>query len=148
MKTHIITIILLLSAAGFAAEAQEKSARTISLWGHVKNSLTRVGIKGAFITLMREDSTVVDTMHVFQQWTGGKDDFAYRFKIPAKEQKYIIRAEHPDYETCDVNYHVRHISRNTFFDAPWHYMKKRQPKNDDAHELGEVTIRATKIKMT
>ena len=148
MKTHIITVILLLSAAGFAAEAQEKSARTISLWGHVKNSLTRVGIKGAFITLMREDSTVVDTMHVFQQWTGGKDDFAYRFKIPAKEQKYIIRAEHPDYETCDVNYHVRHISRNTFFDAPWHYMKKRQPKNDDAHELGEVTIRATKIKMT
>ena len=94
----------------------------------MKNSLTRVGIKDVFVTLMREDSTVVDTMHVFKQWTNGtKDDYAYRFDVPARETKYIIRAQHPDYETTDVQYHVRHISRNTYFDAPWHYIWTMSP---------------------
>ena len=153
MYRQLITIILALVAMTAGAqetnqEAQKKE-RTIALWGHVKNSLTRVGIKDVFITLMREDSTVVDTMHVFQQWSGrGKDDFAYRFNIPAREQQYIIRAEHPDYETTYVDYHVRHIARNTYFDAPWHYMKKRSRMTEDIHQLGEVVVRATKIKMT
>ena len=100
-KKTIITLILaiLLVSTAQAQEANkedQKQERTIALWGHVKNSITRVGIKDVFITLMREDSTVVDTMHVFQLWSGkGKDDFAYRFDIPAREQLYIIRAEHP-----------------------------------------------------
>ena len=153
MYRQLITTILALVA--LTAQAQEtnqedqKKERTIALWGHVKNSVTRVGIKDVLITLMREDSTVVDTMHVFQQWSGkGKDDFAYRFNIPAREQRYIIRAEHPDYETCYIDYRVRHIARNTYFDAPWHYMKKRSRMTEDVHQLGEVVVRATKVKMT
>ena len=99
-------ITLILAFAALTAGAQEKKERTIALWGHVKNSVTRVGTKDAFITLMRKDSTVVDTMHVFKQWSQGKDDYAYRFNIPAREEEYIIRAEHPDYETCYVDYQV------------------------------------------
>ena len=117
ISTILIAILLIMSAG---AQEKKQKERTIALWGHVKNSVTRVGIKDAFITLMREDSTVVDTMHVFKQWSQGKDDYAYRFNIPAREQQYIIRAEHPDYETTYVNYHVRHIARNTYFDAPCH----------------------------
>ena len=131
ISTILIAILLIMSAG---AQEKKQKERTIALWGHVKNSVTRVGIKDAFITLMREDSTVVDTMHVFQQWSQGKDDYAYRFNIPAREQQYIIRAEHPDYETTYVNYHVRHIARNTYFDAPWHHMKKRSRMTDDVHQ--------------
>ena len=43
---------------------------------------------------------------------------------------------------------MRHIARNTYFDAPWHYMKKRSRMTEDVHQLGEVVVRATKIKMT
>ena len=80
--TLILTILLVLTAqAQEANKEDQKQERTIALWGHVKNSITRVGIKDVFITLMREDSTVVDTMTVFQQWAGqGKDDFAYRLE--------------------------------------------------------------------
>ncbi len=121
--------------------------RTIELWGHVKNSLTRVGVKDAFITLLREDSTVVDTMHVFKQWNNGtKDDYAYMFKVPARETNYIIRAEHPDYETTYVAYSLRHLARNTYVDAPWHYMRRRMAEEEKT--LNEVTVRATKIRMT
>ena len=149
-----IGIAFIATALSVCVGAQEKMAekasrpeRTIALWGHVKNSVTRIGIKDAFITLMREDSTVIDTMHVFKQWSQGKDDYAYRFNIPAREQQYIIRAEHPDYEITYVNYHVRHIARNTYFDAPWHYMKKRSRMTEETHQLGEVVVRATKVKL-
>ena len=150
MKMNKRTLFILFTALiATTAGAQEKKQkeRTIALWGHVKNSVTRIGIKDAFVTLMREDSTVVDTMHVFKQWSQGKDDYAYRFDIPAREQQYIIKAEHPDYETTYVNYHVRHIARNTYFDAPWHNMKKRSRMTEDTHQLGEVIVKATKVKL-
>ena len=38
--------------------------RTVELWGHVKDAFTYAGIRDVFVTLMRADSTVVDTMHV------------------------------------------------------------------------------------
>lgn len=163
LKRFLLLAIMVSTATTMLAQdgsRPRRSERTIALWGHVKNSLTRVGIPDVFITLMRDDSTVVDTCHVFDQtWQhgpGAKADYAYRFNIPAREQRYIIRAEHPDYETTYVDYHVQYIQRNTYFDAPWHYMKKR-PTPDPSHEGGEglrdastlheVTVRATKVKM-
>ena len=164
MKKMLVMTVLLMCAVCMnaqTAKAQEKAKadslkkeRNIALYGHVKNSLTRVGIPDVLITLMKEDSTVVDTMHVFKGWSGGgKDDYLYRFKIPAREQQYIIRAEHPDYETTYVNYAVRHIARNDYFDAPWHYMKKKALLNSPImgemeDSLKEITIHATKIRMT
>lgn len=129
---------------------QVKKERTIALWGHVYDSFTKAGVLQAKITLMREDSTVVDTMTVYNmgQYNATKVDAGYRFQVPARPQKYIIRAEHPDYEPCFINYEVRHVARNTYFDVPWHYMKKR-PKNYDLEGgmLGAVGIRATKVKI-
>ncbi|MBQ8969119.1 MAG: hypothetical protein IJ064_05245 [Bacteroidaceae bacterium] len=165
MKQIIVTVLLVIVAATAGAQetrekkptdtAGQRRERTIALWGHVKNSLTRVGIPDVRVTLMRSDSTVVDTMHVFKQWAGGgKDDYAYRFQIPAHEEQYIIRAEHPDYETTDIRYHVHHIARNDYFDAPWHYMKKKSQPDlmpvDSLMEgsMREVVVQATKIKMT
>ena len=152
MKKRLLMIVcvMLTISCGYAQQNTEskKKERTIALWGHVKNSLTRVGIADAFITLMQADSTVVDTMHVFKQWSNGKDDYAYRFNIPAREQQYIIRAEHPDYETCYVDYNVKHIARNEFFDAPWHYMKKRNNDISKEMQLKDVVVKATKVKMT
>ena len=146
----MIACMMLAVACGYAQQKTEnkKSERTIALWGHVKNSLTRVGIADAFITLMLPDSTVVDTMRVFRQWSNGKDDYVYRFDIPAREQQYIIRSEHPDYETCYVDYHVKHIARNSFFDAPWHYMRKKNIDVAKEMMLQDVVVKATKVKMT
>lgn len=127
------------------------SVRRISLWGHVRDNITRIGINDAFITLMTADSAVVDTMRVFGmgQWDGGnKYDVAYKFQVPARPQKYIIRAEHPDYETLDIDFEIKRVARNTYFDAPIHLMN-RKPTQEEMMErmLDEVTIRATKVKM-
>lgn len=70
-KPIILVLVALLAAStpGFAQEKREKNAkreRTVALWGHVKNSFTKVGIPDTKITLMRADSTVVDTMTVWR----------------------------------------------------------------------------------
>ena len=140
------------TALSLSLQAQEKSPneRKISLWGHVKDNVTRIGIDNAFITLMKSDSTVVDTMRVFGMgaWDGGnKYDVAYRFQIPAMSQKYIIRAEHPEYETLDIDFEVKRVARNTYFDAPWHLMKRKPTQEEMFRMLEEVEIKATKVKM-
>ncbi len=150
LATLVSTALIVSAQTEEADTANTKKERTIALWGHVYDAVTKAGVDNTFITLMREDSTVVDTVRAFNmgQWHATKPDVGYRFQIPAQPRKYIIRAEHEDYEPCYVDYEVKHVARNTFFDAPWHYLKKR-PKNYDmlGDSIGLVTVRATRVKM-
>ena len=155
---RLLLLALLANTATFMLaqnEPQDKkqspTERTVSLWGHVKNFLTREGIPNALITVMRPDSSVIDTLRTFNMgnWQATKNDAGYRLKVPARPQKFIIRAEHPDFETTYVNFEIKRISRNTYFDAPWHLMK---PKAEGAVSLsggtlGEVVVRKTRVKM-
>lgn len=151
-------LIVSLSLMAVVASAQEKAAtpaqpakkeRTIALWGHIKDSFTKVGIEGTRITLMRGDSSVIDTQTVnYFNGRTNKIDTYYRFDIPARPQKYIIRAEHPDYLPCYIDFDIKYVARNNFFDAPWHYMKKRPRRMvEKDHALKEALVTATKIKM-
>ena len=123
-----------------------KKERTTVLWGHIKDSFTKVGIKGVKITLMTADSTIVDTCTA---WRNGyqSNDFCYNFKVPAKQEHYIIRATHPDYYDTYVNYEIKYVGRNRYFDAPWHYMKRRSSNDYEGGILGEVTVKATRVKI-
>ena len=143
------TVLMILISLAFCVSAQEKAERQIELWGHVKSALIKQGILDSKVTLMHEDSTIVDTMTVFREWhDDNKIDAAYKFKIPAKRATYIIKAEHPDYETTYVRWKMPVIGRNTYFDAPWHLMKPRR-KKDYAMEgqLDEVVIQKTRVKV-
>lgn len=152
-KSIILVLVTLLvaSSPSFAQSKREKSAkkeRTVALWGHVKNSFTKVGIPDTKITLMRADSTVVDTMTVWtNSYNATKVDASYRFYVPAQPAKYIIKATHPEYEDCYVKYEIRTIARNTYFDAPHHLMRRRNPQADLEQMLGEVQVKASKVKI-
>jgi len=125
-----------------------KKERTIFLWGHVKDSFTRSGIANVKITLMRPDSTVIDTMTVdyFDKDSPQMDSY-YKFEIPARPQKFIIKAEHPDYKATFIDYEIKYVARNTYFDAPWHLMKKAEKKVEQSHTLKEVVVKATQVKL-
>lgn len=157
--------LMLLAAVVSSALTMSAEERKIQLWGHVYDQFTHHAIRDAKATLMLSDSTVVDSTKCSYQ-TGGYygTDTYYCFYIPRRAQKYIIRVTHPDYEDGFVNYEIKVPGRNTFFDAPWHYMKKKEktPTNNTGkldslaaaldsiavtHQLGEVVVKATRIKM-
>ena len=138
-----------------AARAQETGARedttqvrTIPLWGHVKDGFTYTALHGTFVTLMREDSTVVDTMHVqcFNSGTPQEDTY-YKFDVPARRARYIIKAEHPDYYPEYVDCTVRYVARNPYVDARHHEMRRRPYASFADRSLGEVVVKATKIRV-
>ena len=56
---------------GAAKGEGASGGRTVALWGHVKDAFTYVGIPDVFITLMRADSTVVDTMGAGDSFIAG-----------------------------------------------------------------------------
>ncbi|MBQ0142005.1 MAG: TonB-dependent receptor [Prevotellaceae bacterium] len=122
---------------------KEKKERKITLSGRVLNSFTKAGIE-AKVTLMKDDSTFVDTTRCWYSYSG--NDAKYWIDIPAKPAKYIIKAEHPEYYTSYINYEINHIARNTIFEAPWILMKRKNPTKDLDQMLDQVEIVASKVK--
>ena len=152
MMKKIVLFSLLCMLTYSTCWAQEKTVtkkeRTIFLWGHIKDSFTKDGIRNAKITLMHPDSTVVDTMSVNYYDHGSWIDSYYKFEVPARPQKFIIKAEQPDYQTTFINYEIKYVARNTYFDAPWHLMKKAEKKEaEQSHTLKEVVVQATQVKL-
>ena len=147
--------LLLGLSSGAVAQARQEVAkedtvksRTIALWGHVKDGFTYAALHGTFVTLMREDSTVVDTMHV-QCFAPGmpQEDTYYKFDVPARRARYIIKAEHPDYYPEYVDCTVRYVARNPYVDARHHEMRRRPYASFADRSLGEVVVKATKIRV-
>lgn len=156
MKRSILIMLLCIVALSCQAQGSTeakgkrvKKERTIDLWGHIQDSFTKVGILGTKITLMRPDSTVIDTMTVdYFDGNTRKIDTYYKFTIAARPQKFIIKAEHPDYYPTYIDYDIKYVARNNYFDAPWHFMKKRPRRMELVdHQLKEAVVTATRIKM-
>ena len=106
-------------------ESKKKKERTIELVGEVYDSFTKAKIK-AFMTLMRTDSTIVDTTTCM---TWGTSSY-YGFKVPANQDDFILKATAEGYEDMYMNYPLRHIARNSYFELPRILMKKKQDKKD------------------
>ena len=138
-------VIITASAQTDSVKTRQKKERQVELSGEVYDSFTKAKVK-AFITLMRKDSTVVDTMTC---WTWGTNSY-YEFKVPAKNEDFIIRATADGYQDTCMVYELRHIARNNYFELPRLLMKKKQRSDDDIYkEVGMegVVITGTKVKL-
>ena len=150
MKTRIITLLLLLLLTLTMYGQRDstgtgKKERKISLSGEIYDSFTKAKVK-AFMTLMRTDSTVVDTMTC---WTWGTSSY-YEFNVPARNDDFIIHAKADGYDDTTMVYHLRHIARNNRFELPRMLIKKRQRTDDDIYKdvsLDGVVITGTKVKL-
>lgn len=123
----------------------KKKERTIQLSGEVYDSFTKAKVK-ALMTLMRTDSSFVDSMTC---WTWGTSSY-YEFKVPAQNADYIIKASAKGYNDTILNYKLRHIARNNWFELPRILMKKKQRSDDDIYKevgLDGVVVTGTKVKL-
>lgn len=124
-----------------------KKTRDMRMYGRVVDSFTNLAIVDSKITLMTSDSTVVDTCSS-QTWNKNAiHPEAYFFMTPkVSEGRYIIKAEHPKYETTFFNQDISLKSRSTTLDLK-DLALKRKRMEDVEHTLGEVVVKSTKIKM-
>lgn len=115
-----------------------------SVEGSVVDNITGVGVT-AKITLMTADSVVIDTITADIEempWDIGYHKAYYEFKdaVTAKG-KYIIKAEKEGYDVCYMNCELRSIRED--------YIKVKEIRMTKIveHELKEVTVVASKVKM-
>ena len=116
-----LTAVLALWAQTDSTTVKKKKERTVQLSGEVYDSFTKAKVK-ALMTLMRADSSFVDSMTC---WTWGTSSY-YEFKVPAQNADYIIKASAEGYNDTTMNYKLRHIARNNWFELPRILMKKKQ----------------------
>lgn len=121
--------------------------RKIRLHGSVYDSFTKAALK-AHITLMRRDSTVVDTTTCWT-WSWGTSDSYYEFRVPRRAEQFIIKAESEGYHTGYVNFDMRYIARNREFEMPRLLLKKKAEEDDIFAEgtLDGVVVTGTKVKI-
>jgi len=151
-KTTIIT--LLLAIVALTAEAQEKKD-SIYMNGMVADGFTKAAVPDVLVTLMRQDSTVVDTARVWRgsgyTWGIGRsaETTGYYFKIKREPAQYILRFDHPNYETAYADVSIRHVSRRQrMVEGPKVYLKKTMSAHHfEGGSVGEVVVKATKVKM-
>lgn len=119
-------------------QQSKKKEHTVSIYGNVKDSFTKVCLK-AFVTLMNQDSSVVDTITT----SGWGRDLFYEFKLPARPATYIIKAECGGYEPKSFSHTIKYIARNKSFTLPVLFLKKKVNREV---VLNDVVVTSTKVK--
>ena len=141
VKKHILCFCLLLLFFALPAQASDYKH---SVQGSVVDNITGMGVT-AKITLMTADSVVIDTITAQiaeMPYDNGYHIAYYVFKdaVTAKG-KYIIKAEKEGYDVCYMNCELRSTREN--------YIRVKQIRMSKIveHELKEVTVVASKVKM-
>ena len=73
----------------------------------------------------------------------------YYFQISREPARYILKFEHPNYETAFTDFEMKKVSRRRDdIEGPKVYMKKAaRASHFEGGQLDEVMVKATKIKM-
>lgn len=143
LKALLLALVLTTTIATTAQQTQNvKKERTSELYGGVYDSFTKARLK-AFVTLMTEDSTVVDTATT-QIW---RTRSAFTLKVPRRKANYIIKGESEGYETGYMNYSVAGGRRTLYYELPQLLLKK---KADDIYKevsLDGVVVKGTMVQI-
>ena len=161
MKKSILILFLVLGVSTLWAQGTTvdsipaKKERNIWLHGRVCDSFTKAPVpKGGMASLLRADSTIVqDTIQLMERssyMTGSRRTVSINYGLIIHEPgKYIIKVQHPNYETTYVPCEVKRIGRRVQdIEGPPVYMKKAaKTRHYEGGELNEVVVKATKVKM-
>ena len=141
----ILFVMLLTMPCVLPAQSKkkaEKKQRMVYLGGEVYDSFTKARVK-ATVTLLREDSTAIDTVtcDIWQPYA------SFDFKVPREKARYIVKTEAEGYQTVFTAYDMVPRGREQNYLTPKIYMKR---KVDDIYKnvgLDEVVVRGTRVQL-
>ena len=149
----ILLVLFALSAYGQVDSTKmKKKEDPIALRGMVADGFTKAAIRDVKVTLMRADSTVVDTMRVWESYSYssgiGKSigTTNYHFAINRESARYILRFEHPNYETAFADFEMKQVGRRRQeIEGPKVYLKKAAHAHQ-IHSSGTMGHQATWLR--
>jgi hypothetical protein len=133
------TLIILCCLQSLCIFAAERDSIYISQ--HVSDSFTRHGIPDVFITLADSNGVLIDTMRT--RYIYNTNTALWSKTAAKKPQTFLVKAEHPDYETSVVRVEMKVRSRVSDFEFPELLMKRKMKET----ALNEVTVTATRVQL-
>ena len=122
MKKLLSTILLAtIVVAGFSQDNAKKKEKRTELYGYIIDTFTKAAVPQDALKdcVCDTDSGLLDTASVYSSRRKmGFDKTYWEGKVPARPGKYIIKATHTDYETTYMDYEVKRIGRNRYFELP------------------------------
>ncbi len=143
MKTLRRVIAVLLLFTSFAASA--KADDQLSLRGRVKDAVLNIDLTSAVVVLYDSAGNPVDSIRAnrgMRVVNGEPVEMAYFwFNVARKDSTYVFDVICPGYQTKTVTYRVEKVGRKEMDRTmPMVFLEKAP------HKLGEVTVKASKIK--
>lgn len=123
-------------------EKKTRKSGKVYLYGEVMDVFTKGRIQ-AFITLMKSDSTVVDTVTNYLFGTNS----SFGFVVPKQPTHYIIKAEKDGYETSYTNYDFQPNGRNNLYKLPNITLKRKASDVYKNVDLDGVVVKGTRIQV-
>lgn len=137
----LITFFILLVVLPLFAQKRN----TIYISQYVKDSFTKYGIRNALITIADTAGNVIDTLRT-SKGSGGHDAQIWSLEVPRRAAIFMVKAEHPDYETSEMRVEMRHPSRLNSFLFPDLLLKKKSDRMKEVLLEG-VTVKATRVQL-
>ena len=134
MRNGLLLLLMLL----FCCSNVHAKDDAIPVQGRVLDNMTGAGVPSAKVYLMTSDSVVIDSTITYPAEAGEYAGF-YQLKNLTKVGNYIVRASAEGYEDGYMRCVLR--SKREFF------VPVKPIRLAKAHELAEVTVKATKVKM-
>lgn len=122
-----------------------QNRNTIYVSQYVKDSFTKYGIRNALITVTDTMGNILDTLRT-SKGSGGHDAQIWSMEIPRKTVVFMLKAEHPDYETKEMRVEMKHPARLNSFLFPDLLMKKKNDRMTEV-QLEGVTVKATRVQL-
>lgn len=144
--TRLLTMCLLLCISLLCANAKEedKKEQKLTIYGEVYDSFTKGKVK-AFVTVMAQDSTVIDTTTCYISET--RTYSYYDVEVPKQSGTYIFKATAEGYEDAYMDFTLTYNKRKKWYDIPNILMKKKQEDVYKDVDLDGVVVKGTRIQV-
>lgn len=149
-------LALLLAAFALGAAAQQKPQ--ISIWLRVYDSFSHELVGDAKVTLLYADGAVADTCTTTGPKNTNSNSNGFSMNATFKHHgspwgnpryptgKFVVRVEHPNYETAADSFEVKGRRTDFYTHIPGVAMR-RKPAAPHERQLGEAVVKATRVKM-
>ena len=142
MKKILSTFFLVICSLQMSSlHAQLPERDSIYICQYVKDSFTKHGIPGVYVTLADSNGVLIDTMWTERRY--GSKDCSWDNTVARKPQSFLLKAEHPDYETVVQRVEMTSPARRATFFFPELLMKRRIKETT----MDVLEVKATRIQL-
>lgn len=124
---------------GIFSFAQDRDS--IYIYQDISDSFTKHGIPEVFVTLADTNGILIDTLWTKSRYNSNRA--AWSKYVSRKPHTFLLKAEHPDYETVVQRISLSRPARLMEYRFPELFMKRRMKETT----LKEVTVSATRVQI-